>query len=41
MAMIRTMKGGKSNFHIRASSMKPSWINMDCRKGNHKDYYTW
>jgi len=24
MAMISTMKGGKSNFHIRASSMKPS-----------------
>lgn len=24
IAMIRTMKGGKSNFHIRANSMKPS-----------------
>lgn len=24
MAIISTMKGGKSNFHMRASNMKPS-----------------
>jgi len=24
MAIIRTMKGGKSNFHMRASSMNPN-----------------
>ena len=24
MAMISTMKGGKSNFHMRASNIKPS-----------------
>jgi len=27
MAMIRTINGGKSNFHIRARSIKPSCYN--------------
>jgi len=28
MAIIRTIKGGKSNFHMRASNMKPSCKNV-------------
>lgn len=32
IAMIRTMKGGKSNFHIRASSIKPTY----CKKKQYR-----
>jgi hypothetical protein len=33
IAMISTIKGGKSNFHMRASSMKPSYHHIKPKQG--------
>lgn len=37
MAMIKTMKGEKSNFHISAISIKPSCKDLELIRTKHKE----